>query len=240
MLILPAIDLREGACVRLLQGRFDAVSEYGDPVAQVRRFSDAGAQWVHVVDLDGARVGRPVQTDVIARLVQESDAKVQCGGGVRAAADIEALLRVGVERVVVGSAAVRRSDEVLGWLRTYGPERLCVALDVRSIGGAWRVAADGWAADSGNTLQAVLYQYPVHALKHVLVTDISRDGALGGPNVDLMREVRMLRLDLALQASGGVSRIEDIAALQGAGASAVIIGRALYENRFTLEDALAL
>lgn len=240
MLILPAIDLRAGACVRLLQGRFDAVTEYGDPLVQVRRFSSAGAEWVHVVDLDGARLGRPVQHELIARLVVANDLKVQSGGGVRTADDVEALLDAGAARVVVGSVAAREPEKARDWLKLFGPERVCIALDVRASGEEWRVAADGWAADGGASLQEVLSAFPRGDLRHVLVTDISRDGALSGPNVALMQAFRALRPEIALQASGGVSTLADLAALRRAGASAAVIGRALYEKRFTLEEALAL
>jgi phosphoribosylformimino-5-aminoimidazole carboxamide ribotide isomerase len=240
MLILPAIDLREGQCVRLLQGHFDAVTEYGDPFAQLRAFADAGAEWVHVVDLDGARQGKPAQHELIARLAGETGLKVQTGGGVRAREHVETLLGNGVARVVVGSLAARDPDAVRDWIATYGIDRICVALDVRGAGGGWEVAADGWVSGSGVSLADLLNRYPEGQLRHILVTDIARDGALSGPNVDLMRWVRAARPDLALQASGGVSRIEDLSALRAVGASAAIVGRALYEKRFTLEDALAL
>jgi len=240
MLILPAIDLRDGVCVRLMQGCFDAVTDYGDPLSRVRSFADAGACWVHVVDLDGARSGKPVQSELIARLAAATDLKVQCGGGVRTQADVENLLRAGVQRVVVGSVAVRKPQDVRAWIGAFGAEAICIALDVRAAADGWAVAADGWAADGGRTLDAALAEFPVGELRHVLVTDISRDGALTGPNVDLMRTIQGLRPDIALQASGGVSQINDLLALREAGVSGVIVGRALYENRFTLEAALAL
>lgn len=240
MLILPALDLRQGAAVRLLQGRFDAVTDYGNPFARLRSFADAGASWVHVVDLDGAKVGRPVQHELIARLAQETGLKIQCGGGVRSRADVEALLKAGAKRVVVGSVAARDPSEVRGWIANLGVEQICIALDVRAHGGRWIVAADGWTAQGALSLEEVLAELSVGELRHVLVTDISRDGALTGPNVRLVEAMRDLRPDLCLQASGGVSSLEDIEALKRAGAGAAIIGRALYDNRFTLEDALAV
>jgi len=240
MLILPAIDLREGKCVRLLQGRFDAVTDYGDPFVQLRVFADAGASWVHIVDLDGAKDGRPSQRELITRLCMEPGLKVQSGGGVRTRDDVEALLGAGVSRVVVGSVAVRKPDEARAWLAEFGVERICIALDVRSDEGVWRVAADGWVADGGASLEDVLGAFPVGELRHALVTDIARDGALSGPNVDLMQTFLSLRPDVELQASGGVSALADLASLKAAGASAAIVGRALHERRFTLEDALAL
>lgn len=240
MLILPAIDLRQGACVRLTQGRFDAVTEYGDPFERIRSFSDAGSAWVHIVDLDGARAREPVQHDLIARLVAETQLRVQSGGGVRTREHVATMLNAGVARVVVGSTAARDPESVRSWVAEFGSDRLCVALDVRAAADDWEVAVDGWAVGAGVRLANALAQFPPGSLAHVLVTDISRDGALTGPNVGLMRAIRDARPDLALQASGGVSRLEDLSTLREAGASAAIVGRALYERRFTLEAALAL
>jgi phosphoribosylformimino-5-aminoimidazole carboxamide ribotide isomerase len=240
MLILPAIDLQNGRCVRLLRGDFDAATRYGDPFDQVRAFADAGAAWVHIVDLDGAKAGAPVQHDLIAGLAKATSLRVQCGGGVRDRNRIEALLNAGAARVVVGSAAVQRPVEVRAWIREFGVERVCVALDVRAAPQGWEIAVHGWAKDAGKSLASALDDFPPGALKHVLVTDISRDGALAGPNIDLMQRLLALRRDLDFQASGGVSSIDDLSRLKTAGAPAVIVGRALYENRFSLEAALAL
>lgn len=240
MLIFPAIDLKEGACVRLMQGRFEDVTDYGDPFARLRSFADAGAEWVHIVDLDGARLGQPAQYDLVASLAGECALKIQCGGGVRAREHIATLLDAGVARVVVGSATVRDPGAVRAWIGEFGVERVCAALDVRAADDDWEVAVHGWTAGAGVTLGDALEQFPAGQLKHILVTDISRDGALTGPNLELMHTIRRLRPELKLQASGGVSRLEDLAALRQAGASGAIVGRALYEGRFTLEDALAL
>lgn len=240
MLIFPAIDLREGACVRLLQGRFDAETDYGDPFAQLRGFADAGATWVHIVDLDGARLGRLAQGELIARLAAETGLNVQCGGGVRARADVKALLQAGVARVVIGSVAVRAPDEARAWIAEFGVDHICVAVDVRERDGVFAVAADGWTGDGGRTLPQALTEFPAGVIRHALVTDISRDGALSGPNVELMRQIRAARPDIHLQASGGVADIKDLLALKESGVSTVVVGRALYEKRFTLGEALAV
>jgi phosphoribosylformimino-5-aminoimidazole carboxamide ribotide isomerase len=150
------------------------------------------------------------------------------------------LLAAGVARVVVGSIAVREPQNVRDWIAEFGVERVCVALDVRRDASAWVVNTDGWASSSGRTLQDVLSEFPRGELKHVLVTDISRDGALSGANTELMTALVAARPDLSFQASGGVATIDDIRAQRAAGAKATIIGRALYERRFTLEDALAV
>lgn len=240
MLIFPAIDLKDGACVRLLQGRFDDVTDYGDPFARLREFASAGAKWVHIVDLDGARLGRPAQYDLIARLARESNLKIQCGGGVRARAHIDTLLEAGVARVVVGSTSVRDPASVTTWLAEVGADRICAAFDVRAQGDDWEVATQGWTEGAGASLSGALAAFPSGTLKHILVTDISRDGALTGPNVTLMRSIRAERPDVQLQASGGVSALSDLSRLRAAGAAAAIVGRALYEQRFSLSDALAL
>lgn len=239
MLILPAIDIMGGRCVRLKQGRFDDVTTYGDPLEQAAEFEAAGAEWIHAVDLDGARAGRPEQHVLLRKLTGSTKVKVQCGGGVREWAQVQSLLDAGVSRVVVGSAAVRRPDEVRHWLSSYGLERICCAFDVRRAGEHYEVVVDGWATKGDKTLIEALELYPPGALKHVLVTDVSRDGVLTGPNAPLIGNLVRARPDLQFQASGGVSSLNDLVALRAEGAAGAIVGRALYEHRFTLEDALA-
>lgn len=239
MLIIPAIDLQDGVCVRLAQGRFDEATRYSEPFAQLAAFARAGAQWTHIVDLDGARARQPVQHGLLRRLARETDVKIQCGGGVRERAHVAALLDAGAARVVVGSAAVRRPEEVRGWIVEFGVERVCCAFDVRAADGGFEVVAEGWTTDAGRTLEAALALYPPGALRHVLVTDVSRDGVLTGPNLALIEALVRARPDLSLQASGGVATLGDLKALRTRGAAAAIVGRALYEQRFTLEDALA-
>ncbi|NWG52573.1 MAG: 1-(5-phosphoribosyl)-5-[(5-phosphoribosylamino)methylideneamino] imidazole-4-carboxamide isomerase [Hydrogenophilaceae bacterium] len=238
MLIYPAIDLIEGRCVRLVHGDFDAVTRYGDPRDQIAAFADAGATWAHVVDLDGARAGRPAQLDLIAQLAR-AGVHLQCGGGVRARADAAALIEAGVRRVVVGSTAVRRPDEVRGWIAELGAERMCCAFDVRAGESGFDVAVDGWRVGTGRALSDVLADYPPGSLTHTLITDISRDGTLEGPNAALMAEIIRLRSDLRVQASGGVGSLDDLKRLRATGAAGAIVGKALYEKKFSLEDALA-
>ncbi len=238
MLIMPAIDLIEGRCVRLLRGDFDQVTRYGDPVGQIAAFARAGAEWVHIVDLDGARAGAPRQAELISGLTKTSGLMIQCGGGVRIGADIESLLTAGAARVVVGSAAARDPDLAGEWLREFGAERICCALDVRAGANGYEVAAEAWRQGAGAELSELL-DCLGDELAHVLVTDISRDGAMSGPNLGLVARLARERPKLKLQASGGVSSLADLAALREAGAAAAIVGRALYERAFSLEDALA-
>lgn len=238
MLIMPAIDLIEGRCVRLLRGDFAQVTRYGDPAEQIAAFAGAGARWVHVVDLDGARAGVRRQTELVGRLANTAPIKIQCGGGVRTPADIEALLNAGVSRVVTGSAAARDPDLAREWLGYFDAERICCALDVRASANGYEVAAEAWREGAGVELSSSLDRLG-DDLVHLLVTDISRDGAMDGPNLDLMSAIVRERPALQLQASGGVSSLADLSALRKAGAAAAIVGRALYERAFTLEDALA-
>jgi phosphoribosylformimino-5-aminoimidazole carboxamide ribotide isomerase len=240
MLIYPAIDLKDGQAVRLLHGEFEKVTVYDDdPFTRLDAFEKAGAEWVHVVDLDGARLGAPQQHSLIANLAAAAEAHIQTGGGVRERDDVERLLDTGAARVVIGSTAVFRPKEVRAWIERFDVARVCLALDVRPReGGGWNVAVRGWKEDSGVTLTEAFDFYPPGAVKHVLITDVSRDGALTGPNVELMREVVRLRPDLQIQASGGVSGLGDLKPLREAGAAGVIIGRALYEEKFTLEEAI--
>jgi len=241
MILYPAIDLRAGTCVRLMHGRFDQVTTYDDnPAARLAAFAAAGTGWVHVVDLDGAEAGRAVQHRLIGELAGSLDVAIQSGGGVRSANDIERLLEAGVRRVVVGSLATSAPDTVLGWLARFGPEALTLAFDVRlNVDGTPVPALKGWTQPAGLDLWAALDRYPPGELKHILVTDVGRDGALTGPNLELLAEVKRRRPDLQLQASGGVASLADLNALRRLGADGAIVGRALYEGRFTLEQALA-
>lgn len=238
MLIYPAIDIMDGRCVRLSQGDFALGTRYGDPVEQARAFADAGATWIHVVDLDGARAGEGRQRLLVAAIAATAGVNIQCGGGVRSAEDVAALLDLGVARVVVGSAAVKRPEEVCGWIERVGPDRICAAFDIRPAAAGYVVAAEGWTQASGVTLHSAIARFG-SVLRHALVTDVSRDGMLAGPNVALYADLAARFPALAVQASGGVAALDDLDALCGAGAAGAIVGRALYEKRFTLEDALA-
>lgn len=240
MLILPAIDILGGKCVRLALGKFDDATTYGNPEEQCAAFAAQGAEWIHVVDLDGAREGRPMQHNLLRRLTRQTGVKIQFGGGVRQFAHVQALIDAGVSRVVIGSAAVQRAGEVRQWIASFGAERICCAFDVRPAGETFDVVVKGWTASGGADLTTALSAFPPGTLKHVLATDVSRDGVLTGPNVGLMRTLAASRPDLAIQASGGVSSLDDLKVLRATGVAGAIVGRALYERRVALEDALAL
>ena len=187
MLLIPSIDLRDGRCVRLLRGDFAAETRYElEPHELLARYRQLGASWLHIVDLDGARDGAPVNRTLIHRLASQSAVRLQVGGGARDLATVEELLAHGVARVVIGSAAVERPDEVASWLERLGPERLCVAFDVRhDAQDVPRVRTRGWREDSALSLWDALAGFSHTGLSHVLCTDIERDGALAGPNLAL-------------------------------------------------------
>lgn len=241
MIVYPAIDLRAGTCVRLMHGRFDQVTEYDEnPMRRLAGFVGDGATWVHIVDLDGAQAGHAVQHALIGELASSFDVAIQSGGGVRSDQDVIHLLRAGVSRVVVGSLAVTKPDEVAGWLERFGAEQLTLAFDVR-IGedGVPVPSLKGWTEAAGFDLWTALDRYPAGTLSHVLITDVGRDGALTGPNLDLLAEVRRRRPDLKVQASGGVSSLDDLTAAAAIGCDGAIVGRAIYEGRFTAAQAIA-
>jgi len=239
MLILPAIDLKDGRCVRLAQGDFNAVTAYGDPVEQAKAFADAGAEWIHVVDLDGAAAGRARQFALVGAIARAARVAIQCGGGVRARADVAALIDAGAARVVVGSAAVTRPDDLASWLNEFGPDRLCAAFDGRASGGDFIVVTQGWTQSSGVLLDQAIARFPAGALRHALVTDVARDGMLSGPNTALYAGLVRRFPDIAFQASGGVATLGDLEALRASRVAGAVVGRALYEQQFTLEEALA-
>ena len=239
MILYPAIDLINGECVRLSQGRFDLVTKYdSDPFKRLALFNEEHAEWVHIVDLDGAKAGSPQQHGLIGRLAAASRAKIQTGGGVRTRADVQALLDQGVASVVVGSAAAKSPDEVRAWLRDFGKDRITLALDVLPAGDDWDVALHGWVEGSGLSLWTVLDYYPVGTAQRILVTDVSRDGMLMGPNMALMQALRRKRPDLEIQASGGVRSVEDLYDLKALGVHGAIVGKAIYEGLIDLKAAL--
>jgi phosphoribosylformimino-5-aminoimidazole carboxamide ribotide isomerase len=237
--VIPAIDLRGGQVVRLKQGDYAQQTTYAaDPRELARRYADAGARWLHLVDLDGARSGRLDNLAVIAAIATDGMA-IQAGGGVREEADLQRLFDAGVQRVVVGSVAVRDPARVAAWLAKYGAERLTLALDTRHAEGRWVLPSAGWTEVEARTLDELAPWYAARGARHLLCTDIDRDGMLAGFNLDLYRHLVISVPQLALQASGGVRSLDDIRAARDAGANAVILGRALLEGSFTVAEALA-
>jgi phosphoribosylformimino-5-aminoimidazole carboxamide ribotide isomerase len=241
MKVYPAIDLVGGRCVRLEQGRFESAKVYGDdPLAMADRFAAAGATVLHVVDLDGAKDPRGRQLALLERLARHTSLAMQVGGGIRDRADIAALLATGVKRVVVGSVAAREPERALGLLSEFGPERVVFGLDVRlDASDEPRLATHGWRDTEATTLWSALDRFVPAGLRLLLCTDIGRDGMLNGPSLELYRRTLARYPALELLASGGIASLEDLRALRGLGAAGAIVGKALYEGRFALEEALA-
>ncbi len=237
MELYPAIDLLGGRCVRLYQGDYDRETVYGDdPVAQAQAFEAEGAAWIHVVDLDAARSGDPVNRDVVARIAAGVSVPVQTGGGVRDEAAAEALFDAGVARVVVGTAALEDPDFVR---RLAARRPVAVGLDARGRD----VAVRGWLAGSGTDLLDLAAAFADAGVAALVVTEISRDGTLEGPDLDGLAQV-VAATDIAVIASGGVGTLDDLVALDGVVAdgrrlSGAIVGRAIYEGRFTVADGVA-
>jgi phosphoribosylformimino-5-aminoimidazole carboxamide ribotide isomerase len=238
MILIPAIDLRNGRCVRLFQGDFGVTTTYDyQPRELLAHYRELGASWVHVVDLDGAKDGSLANRSIIVTLSEQSAVRLQVGGGVRSAGTIEDLLQRGVERVVVGSLAVEQPTVVAGWLERYGPDRICLAFDIRlDVDRVPRVRTRGWTEATAVSLWDAIARFPVGRVKHVLCTDIDRDGALTGPNVELYREAMERFPHLAWQASGGVRNASDLAMLALTGVAGAVSGKALLERRMTAEE----
>jgi phosphoribosylformimino-5-aminoimidazole carboxamide ribotide isomerase len=238
MRLIPAIDLKAGHCVRLLHGDFAAETRYRtDPLALLAKYRDLGADWLHIVDLDGAKEGSLGNRAIIERLAAQKAVKLQVGGGLRNTAAVVRMLDMGVERVVIGSTAITHVEQVRTWLEQFGAERMTVAFDVRlDDAGEPQVQTHGWQRQSELSLWSAMANFAGSPLTHVLCTDVGRDGALTGPNVALYREAVRRHPHLQWQASGGVRDARDLHALSEAGAAAAISGKALLEELIPVEE----
>ncbi len=241
LIVYPAIDVRESRVVRLAQGDYARETRYeGEPLAVAQRYAEQSAQWLHLVDLDAARAGGYTLAPLLRDIVRATDLKVQTGGGVRTREDVAKILEAGAARVVVGSLAVRDPGAVLGWIAEFGPERITVALDTRQDeAGAWRLPVHGWTETAEATLDELAVRYASRGLRHLLCTDIARDGMLSGPNFDLYRHLQQLAPALQVQASGGVREDADVDTARANGCAGIVLGRALLEGRVSLAGALA-
>lgn len=238
MNIIPAIDLKDGQCVRLLKGEFSHITRYDvDPVDVARAYEIEGATQLHIVDLDGANEQSMAQSKLITNIAESTALSVQTGGGIRTTRRIETLLKNSVQRVVIGSLAVHDHKTVNSWINLFGRERIVIALDVRYRNGDYYCATQGWRNNSDVSLWDCLANYP--DLKNLLCTDIDLDGTLSGPNTDLYNDIQQRFPNIRLQASGGIGRLIDIKKLKAMGIDSVIVGKALYEKRFSLKEALA-
>ena len=233
MYIIPAIDLRDGQCVRLIQGQYDRQINYrDDPIEQARDFSADGAQWLHIVDLDGAKLGRPVNTDTISAIADLGLLKIEVGGGLRDEASIRQLLDLGVERVIIGTKAVQDFEWFTQMAGTFSG-RVVLGLDARGS----KVATHGWTEDSSLQMLDFAIEAAKLPLAAIIYTDIARDGMMTGPNVERTKAL-VEAVDVPVVASGGVNTIEDIKKLAEFNPEAAIIGRSLYEGTLKLADAI--
>lgn len=237
MIVLPAMDLIGGRCARLAGGRFDDVSDYlADPVESVLDFEEAGAEWAHIVDRDGAREGEPRQHGLIVDIALSVSMKLQVAGGFRTSEHLRRMFDAGVDRVVIGSLAVKDPPLVRQFMDEFGADHIVLALDVNVVEGVPTVVTAGWTEETGRSLWDIAELYS--DARHILITDIGRDGVTSGPNLPLIEEAARRLPGAEIQASGGVSSLDDLRALAAAGAAGAIIGKALWEGRISLEDAL--
>lgn len=239
MKLIPAIDIRGGRCVRLLQGDFAKETRYdADPVELAARYRALGAEWLHVVDLDGAAAGAPANLPLI-KAMRADGLRVQLGGGIRDEAALEQALAI-ADRIVVGSLAVTAPERVSGWLDAYGADRFTLGFDVRiDPAGTPFVTTHAWTRTSTETLADAIERFLPRGLTHVLCTDVARDGALGGPNLELYADCVRRWPTVALQASGGVRGADDLAALARTGVAGAISGKALLDGRMTDDEIRA-
>ncbi|NEU30170.1 1-(5-phosphoribosyl)-5-[(5-phosphoribosylamino)methylideneamino]imidazole-4-carboxamide isomerase [bacterium LRH843] len=236
-IIYPAIDMRDGKCVRLVQGDYDQETIYGDsPFLMAKQFADEGAEWIHMVDLDGAKAKKRINHEHVIRVAQELDVRVQIGGGIRSAEDVAFYLDQGVDRVILGSVAVNDPAFTKEMLAKYGGERIVIGLDARD----GYVATEGWLETSSVRTEELAQELARHGAEVFIFTDISKDGMLSGPNTEAIADLAKVTGKQVI-ASGGVSSLADLKELQHHstdGVNGAIVGKALYTNQFTLKEAL--
>lgn len=233
--LIPAIDIINGQCVRLTKGDYDQKTVYGEPLDMACEFERIGYKRLHVVDLDGAKSKHIVNDAALKAITAQTQLTVDFGGGIKTDEDIEKAFASGASMVTVGSIAVTQPDLFIGWLEKYGEERIILGADVRN----GKISINGWKEESEEDLLPFLKKYIDAGVRNVLCTEISKDGTLQGPAIDLYKRVMDAYPDLHLIASGGVSCIEDIKALDAAGIPAVVFGKAIYEGKINLKELWA-
>ena len=234
MQLYPAIDIRGGQCVRLTQGLFDQAKVYAaDPAEVAKLWKSQGASWLHLVDLDGALAGRSVNEGVIQRIIRETDLPVELGGGIRTLEAAGRMLDLGVSRVIIGTKAAKEPEFMKELVDRFGPEAIVAGVDAKN----GQVAVEGWETLSSRTALSLCMTMKEMGIRHIVYTDISRDGTLTGPNVEATRELTQ-KTGLDVIVSGGVSSMEDLRSLSEAGIRGAIIGKALYEKKIRLSEAI--
>ena len=236
MRIIAAMDIMDGACVRLAQGDYSRKTVYdGDPLDVAREMEEHGIKYLHLVDLDGAREGKIRNHTVLETIARNTGLKVDFSGGIRSDDDLSTAFGCGASQVTCGSIAVTKPALFLQWLKEYGPERIILGADFRNR----KVATGGWLTESDRDIISFLHYYRKEGVIYAMCTDIEKDGMLGGPSVDIYREIAAIE-GLSLIASGGVTSAEDIRTLRDAGCEGAIIGRAIYEGKISLKELAAL
>lgn len=238
--VYPAIDVRDGRVVRLRKGDYAQETRYDEsPLTLLKRYCDQGARWAHLVDLDAARDGGYALLALLQAIKRETSLQIQTGGGVRSADDVERIFEAGGDRVVLGSLAIADPNLVASWLTRFGSNRLTLALDARcDASGRWYPATHGWTRPGRRTLGDLVRFYNRHGLRHLLCTDIDRDGTLTGSNLALYRLLRQWSPQVELQASGGVCEIEDVRQVRELGCGGIVLGKVLLEGHVSLAQAL--
>ena len=241
MRIIPAIDIIGGKCVRLTKGDYATQKIYNEnPLEVAKFFEDNGVQYLHLVDLDAAKAGSYTLHELAASIQKTTGLKIQSGGGIRSQADVDAMVAAGIDRIVIGTLAVKAPALVAQCIQQHSAEKITVALDTRQDqNNVWQLPVKGWTENSEHDLFSMLKFYQAHGLRHLLCTDIARDGMLSGLNNDLYGQIARQFPGIAVQASGGVKTVQNIRDAKAAGAGGAILGRALLEGRFTLQEALA-
>ena len=236
MQLYPAIDMKNGQCVRLRQGAFKDITIYSDaPEKVAAHWQEKGASFLHLVDLDGALAGYSVNEEVIRRIADTVSIPIEIGGGIRSGEAVERMLGLGVRRVIIGTKAVEHPEFLRDMVRTFGEEAIVAGVDAKD----GMVAVEGWEKVSSLTARDLCLTMKEYAVRHIVYTDISRDGMLSGPNVEATRKLTE-ETGLDIIASGGVSCMEDLKCLHEAGIRGAVIGKALYENRIDLAEAVRL
>lgn len=234
--LIPAIDIIDAQCVRLTKGDYDQKTVYGSPLEMAREFERIGYKRLHMVDLDGAKSKHIVNSSVLHRITSETQLNIDFGGGIKTDEDIRIAFDCGAQMVTIGSIAVTQPDLFMKWVKEYGADRLILGADVRN----GKISINGWKEDSQEDLLPFLRKYIDAGVKNVLCTEISKDGTLQGPAIDLYKRVMEEYPSLHLIASGGVSCIDDIKALDAAGIPAVVFGKAIYEGKIDLHELIRL
>ncbi len=240
MKIYPAIDLKNNQCVRLYQGDFEKITHYQVRAVEVaKQYEQSGSQYLHIVDLDAAKQGASNHAELIKEILTTTKLSVQVGGGIREQDQLDQLFSLGVSQVVIGSKAVNEPEIVKAWIKNYGAEKFVLAVDfIFDQQNQAKIATHGWQQSSNYTVEQFIEEFLTVNLKTILCTDISRDGTFQGPNCKFYCHLKKLFPTIEIQASGGVASLNDLQQLKQNNIDAVIIGRALYEGKFKLEEAL--